>query len=298
MKKIKVGTRKSKLAITQTQLVVEQLQKANPDVVFELCPYQTKGDRLVDVSLKEIGGKGVFVKDIEQALLDETVDIAIHSLKDMPAQLAKGCVIGAVPGREDIRDCLLYRKAEQNFDNLPKGSIVGTSSQRREAQLRELRPDLIFKPIRGNIDTRIKKLQAGDYDTIVLAMAGLNRMGITNNSDLFIEPLAESICLPAIGQAALGIECRQDDLRTLMVVKAISDEQTEQCVAIERDVLSLMNADCTFPIAASAKYHSGNYHLEVMLTDDEGVCHRVTVSDTNGRELAKRAIGILQDKGV
>ena len=187
MKVIKVGTRKSKLAMTQTQQLVDQLKELHPERDFVLVPYTTKGDRLTHVSLQEIGGKGVFVKEIERALLAGEIDMAVHSLKDMPAKLAEGCALGAISQREDVRDCLIFRQAGQTLADLPKGALIGTSSIRRQVQLQAQRPDLAFKPLRGNIDTRIKKLEEGEYDAIVLAMAGLKRLGWLDQSRLHIE---------------------------------------------------------------------------------------------------------------
>ena len=152
MRSIKVGTRKSQLAMTQTKMVVERLKECHPDVEFELVPYKTQGDRLVHVSLQTIGGKGVFVKEIEQALLNQDIDIAIHSLKDVPSILVDGCTIGAIPEREDVRDCLIFREEGMTLETLPQGAVVGTSSIRRQVQLQSLRSDLQFKPLRGNID--------------------------------------------------------------------------------------------------------------------------------------------------
>ena len=188
MKVIKVGTRKSKLAMTQTQQLVDQLKKLHPERDFVLIPYTTKGDRLTHVSLQEIGGKGVFVKEIERALLAGEIDMAVHSLKDMPAKLAEGCALGAISQREDVRDCLIFRQSGQTLADLPEGALIGTSSIRRQVQLQAQRPDLAFKPLRGNIDTRIKKLEEGEYDAIVLAMAGLTRLGWLDQSRLHIQP--------------------------------------------------------------------------------------------------------------
>lgn len=295
---IRVGTRQSKLALTQTKQVVEALKGLNPGIDFQLVPYNTTGDKLVHVSLQEIGGKGVFVKDIERALIAQEIDMAVHSLKDVPALLAEGCVIGAIPEREDVRDCLIFREAGLDLDNLPSGSVVGTSSQRRQVQLQEKRPDLIFNPLRGNIDTRIHKLKSGDYDAIVLAMAGLNRMGWTNQEGLRIQPLGEEVCLPAIAQAALGIECRQDDQKLLELLSSITHQETAICATIEREVLGLMNADCSFPIAALARHEKGQYYLEVMLADKAGKCHRVAVSGSDYHLLAKQAVDYLAQQGV
>ncbi|MGT2756282.1 hydroxymethylbilane synthase [Streptococcus ovuberis] len=298
MKTIKVGTRQSQLAMTQTQQVVDRLLAHYPEVSIELVPYKTTGDRLVHVSLQEIGGKGVFVKDIEQALLDGVIDLAVHSLKDMPARLAPGCCLAAIPEREDVRDCLIFSQAGLSLETLPAGAVIGTSSLRRQAQLKALRPDLVFSPLRGNIDSRIKKVQEGQYDAIVLAMAGLNRMGWTSkDKGLYLEPLTTTACLPAISQGALGIECREDDLALRQLLGILHDEVTASCVGLEREVLGLMAADCTFPIGALATPLADGYDLQVMLADKEQRCCRVRVAGA-GVDLAEQAVADLTRQGA
>lgn len=298
MTTIKVGTRKSKLAQTQTKQALALLQEKHPEVVFELVPYQTKGDRLSTVSLQEIGGKGVFVKEIERALLEKDIDIAIHSLKDMPALLVEGCQLGAIPKREDVRDCLIFHQAGQTLASLPEGARVGTSSLRRKVQLLKIRPDLTICELRGNIDTRIQKVQDGEYDAIVLAMAGLSRMGWLEHSVLNIEPLALESCIPAISQGALAIECRKEDTEILPILQSIHDEETAACVSIERDVLALMNADCTFPIGAYAKKSPLGYQLDVMLATKEGECLYASVTGDFPENLAKEAVEQLAIQGA
>ncbi|MBF0777629.1 hydroxymethylbilane synthase [Streptococcus cuniculi] len=298
MTTIKVGTRKSKLAQTQTKQTLALLQEKHPEVVFELVPYQTKGDRLNTISLQEIGGKGVFVKEIERALLEQEIDIAIHSLKDMPALLVEGCQLGAIPAREDVRDCLIFHQVGQSLATLPKGARVGTSSLRRKVQLLKIRPDLTICELRGNIDTRIEKVQEGEYDAIVLAMAGLSRMGWLDHPELSIEPLGLEACLPAISQGALAIECRKGDDQILDILQSIQDEETAACVTIEREVLALMNADCTFPIGAYAQKHLAGYQLDVMLATKEGECLYARVEGSKPEGLAKRAVETLAAQGA
>lgn len=295
---IRVGTRKSKLAMAQTQLVVSQLEILHPDVQFELVPYTTKGDQLVHADLQEIGGKGVFVKDIEVALLSGQIDIAVHSLKDVPSVLVEGCQLGAITAREDVRDCVLFKNSQDSFDTLPTGAVVGTSSLRRQVQLQSIRPDLFYKPIRGNIDTRIEKMRRGEYDAIVLAKAGLNRLGWKNKEELYIEVLEVDVCLPAVSQAAIGIECRKDDFTVLNIISSIHDSLTASCVEIERTVLSLMNADCTFPIGALAQVKEEGYHLDVMMSKTNGTCIHVETSGIDGKQLAEQALEMLKDRGA
>ncbi|NEW61828.1 hydroxymethylbilane synthase [Granulicatella sp. zg-ZJ] len=296
---IKVGTRKSQLALTQTKQVISLLEKANPDVTFELVTYQTTGDKLVHASLQEIGGKGVFVKDIEVGLLNKKIDIAIHSLKDVPSILPNGCVIGAIPKREDVRDCMIFHQPNMTLDTLPQGAKVGTSSLRRQAQLLKLRPDLNIVALRGNIDTRIQKVLDGEYDAIVLAMAGLSRMGWLEKETLSLQPLDTKVFLPAISQGALAIECREEDTHVLDIIQRIHDEKTAQEVTIERDFLKQMDGDCTFPIGAYATVQDNIYTLQTMLATEETMtCVYATVSDEQAHTLAKNAADCLEAQGA
>lgn len=208
MRNIIVGSRRSKLAMTQTKWVIKKLEELNPDFTFEIKEIVTKGDRILDVTLSKVGGKGLFVKEIEQAMLSGEIDMAVHSMKDMPSALPEGLMVGCIPKREDPRDVLIS-KGRQKLADLKQGAVVGTSSLRRSAQLLQMRPDLEIKWIRGNIDTRLKKLETEDYDAIILAAAGLSRMGWKD--DVVTEFLDPESCLPAVGQGALAIECRGSD---------------------------------------------------------------------------------------
>ncbi|WP_078379505.1 hydroxymethylbilane synthase [Sutcliffiella halmapala] len=249
MRKIIVGSRRSKLALTQTNWVIEQLKSLGAPFDFEVKEIVTKGDQILDVTLSKVGGKGLFVKEIEQAMLDKEIDMAVHSMKDMPAILPEGLMIGCIPFREDHRDAFIS-KNHVKFADLPSGSIVGTSSLRRGAQLLAKRPDLEIKWIRGNIDTRLDKLQNEDYDAIILAAAGLARMGWSK--DVVTEFLDEDICLPAVGQGALSIECREDDQELLEALKLFTDSVTEKAVIAERAFLHEMEGGCQVPIAGFA----------------------------------------------
>lgn len=200
MRKIIVGSRRSKLALTQTNWVIDQLRRLNPAVDFEVKEIVTKGDKILDVTLSKVGGKGLFVKEIEQAMLDKEIDMAVHSMKDMPAVLPEGLTIGCIPEREDYRDALIS-KGHVKLADLKPGAIVGTSSLRRGSQILAKRPDLEIKWIRGNIDTRLAKLETEEYDAIILAAAGLSRMGWTK--EIVTEFIDPDICLPAVGQGAL-----------------------------------------------------------------------------------------------
>ncbi|KKB72559.1 MULTISPECIES: hydroxymethylbilane synthase [Bacillus] len=249
MRNIIVGSRRSKLAMTQTKWVIKKLEELHPNVTFEIKEIVTKGDRILDVTLSKVGGKGLFVKEIEQAMLSGEIDMAVHSMKDMPSALPEGLVIGCVPKREDVRDALISKK-RQTLAELPQGAVVGTSSLRRSAQLLQIRPDLEIKWIRGNIDTRLKKLETEEYDAIILAAAGLSRMGWKD--DVVTEFLEPESCLPAVGQGALAIECRAADEELLGLLSGLNDRYTEQTVTAERAFLHAMEGGCQIPIAGFA----------------------------------------------
>jgi hydroxymethylbilane synthase len=259
MGKWKVGTRRSKLALTQTKWVVAKLKGFVPEADFELHEIVTKGDRILDVTLSKVGGKGLFVKEIEQSLFDKETDFAVHSLKDMPAELPEGLVIGAIPKRVDPRDVLLSKDGK-TLDELPQGALVGTSSLRRSAQILAHRPDIQIESLRGNIDTRMGKLAEGNFDAIILAAAGLERVNFEGNISQF---LPVEISLPAVGQGALAIECRADDEETLALLKQLDDAPTRLAVTAERSFLHKLQGGCQVPIGAYATVGENN---EVTLT--------------------------------
>ncbi|MBT2290522.1 hydroxymethylbilane synthase [Paenibacillus albidus] len=252
MRKIIVGSRQSALALTQTGHVIADLQRLSGehgfDFTFEVQKIVTKGDRILDVTLSKVGGKGLFVKEIEQAMLAGEIDMAVHSMKDMPSELPEGLINGAVPKRVDPRDCLISAGGVALAD-LPQGARVGTSSLRRSSQLAALRPDLVIEPVRGNIDSRLRKLESGEYDAILLAAAGLQRMGW---EDRVTEYLPPELCLPAVGQGALGIECREDDHELRKLLDLYNDTDTALTVAAERRFLGVLNGGCQVPIGAFA----------------------------------------------
>ncbi|MED1917237.1 hydroxymethylbilane synthase [Brevibacillus sp. DP1.3A] len=259
MGKWKVGTRRSKLALTQTNWVIDQLKGLSPEADFELHEIVTKGDRILDVTLSKVGGKGLFVKEIEQSLFDKETDFAVHSLKDMPAELPEGLVIGAIPKRVDPRDVLLSKDGK-TLDELPQGALVGTSSLRRSAQILAHRPDIQIESLRGNIDTRMRKLEEGNFDAIILAAAGLERVNFEGNISQF---LPVEISLPAVGQGALAIECRADDEETLALLKQFDDALTRLAVTAERSFLHKLQGGCQVPIGAYATIGENN---EITLT--------------------------------
>ncbi|UOF90182.1 hydroxymethylbilane synthase [Fodinisporobacter ferrooxydans] len=281
MNALRVGTRQSQLALTQTNWVCQQIQHIHNDVTIETVKIVTKGDRILDVALSKVGGKGLFIKEIEQALLDGTVDFAVHSMKDMPAEMPEGLMIGAVPVREDVRDVVIAKDGCK-FQDLPFGAVVGTSSLRRSIQLKAARPDLRIVPLRGNIDTRLRKLRDGQegLDAIVLAAAGLERMGW---AEQITERIPVDLCIPAAGQGALAIQCRSDDRATREILLALNDAPTEKAVQAERTFLGRLNGGCQIPIGAHASFVPGEDGLLEMIA---------IVGDTTGaRILRAKATG-------
>ncbi|RAL26680.1 hydroxymethylbilane synthase [Thermoflavimicrobium daqui] len=266
MRPLVVGTRKSLLALTQTNWVVQRLKAVFPELKVSQEKIVTKGDRILNVTLSKVGGKGLFVKEIEQALLDKRIDFAVHSMKDMPAEMPPGLIIGAVPLREDPRDCLISREGH-TLAELPAGAIVGTSSLRRQAQILAERPDLQVKPVRGNLDTRLQKLKAGEFDAIILAAAGLMRM---NWKDEVTEALSVNTMLPAVGQGALAIQCREDDQELLQLLVKIHHEETARTVRAERAFLKSFQGGCHLPLAAFAKQVDEQINLTGLVADPNG----------------------------
>lgn len=246
---LRLGTRGSLLARAQSEIVAEQLRAIRPQLQIETTVIQTTGDRVTDRPLHEIGGKGVFVKEIEVALLDGKIDLAVHSYKDVPVTMPlvdeSNLIIAATPKREDPRDVAVMRDPKHGV--LPAGARIGTCSLRRRCQVMLAAPDATMLDLRGNIDTRIQKLRRGDYDVIVLAMAGLVRAKLYDPG--FMSPLP---ILPAAGQGALAVQCRRDDSITRRLISPLNDPRTEQCVAAERSIVETLNGDCHSPIAALA----------------------------------------------
>ncbi|MEK9198943.1 hydroxymethylbilane synthase [Ureibacillus sp. 179-F W5.1 NHS] len=296
MRKIIVGSRKSKLALTQTNWFINELKNAGVPFEFEVKEIVTKGDRILDVQLSKVGGKGLFVKEIEQALYDKEIDFAVHSMKDMPAVLPEGLVIGCIPPREDARDAFIS-KGHVKFADLPKGAVVGTSSLRRSAQLLQARPDLEIKWIRGNVDTRLAKLENEDYDAIILAAAGLKRLGW--NDDVVTEYLDIDLCLPAVAQGTLGIECRGDDKELLDALAKLTDQTTWNEAHAERAFLAAMDGGCQVPIAGYAKTEGDTLTLTgLVAAPDSSVIYKETLTGTNPEQLGKEVANILTEQGA
>jgi hydroxymethylbilane synthase len=268
-RKITIGTRGSQLALWQTNWVRAEIEKRYPNVEVEVRIISTKGDRVLDVSLPKLGeqGKGLFTKELEDALFDRRVDLAVHSLKDLPTELPAGLHIGAICEREDVRDALVARGAIRSFNELPRGGLMGTSSLRRQAQLRAARPDLVIEPVRGNVETRLRKLDEGKYDAIVLAAAGLHRLGYANR---ITEHLNEQLMLPAVGQGALAVESREDDSATAEIIRALDHQPTRLACAAERAFLKGLGGGCLVPIAANAKIASDKMTLNGLVARPDG----------------------------
>ena len=265
--KIIVGTRGIKLALIQTNWVVEELKKANPGIEFEVKVIKTKGDLITHLPLHKIGDKGLFTKEIEQQLLDKEIDLAIHSMKDMPSVLPKGLKFANIPKREDPRDVLILRDGYSSIEDLPKGAKIGTGSKRRIYQLLKYRSDLEIVPIRGNIDTRIKKIEDENLHGIVLAAAGLIRAGLENRISYYIPT---NIMIPAPAQGALAIEIRENDSIIENIVSHIKDEITETQVAAERGFLTGVNGSCHVPMGAYCEIKNDNMVLTGLYGDENG----------------------------
>ncbi len=284
-KKLTIATRGSKLALWQAEHIRSLLQQ-RLGVLVELLVLKTKGDIILDVPLSKVGGKGLFVKEIEEALLDGRADLAVHSMKDVPMELPEGLVLGVIPERENPSDALL----SVNFATLaalPKGAKVGTSSLRRQAQLLALRPDLQIISLRGNVDTRIRKLMEGDFDAIVMAAAGMNRLGLRTPQQ---EMLSAPAFLPAAGQGALGIEYKRDREDLVQALAFLNHAETFACVTAERGFLTGLEGGCQVPIAAFATLHGDTLTLEGLVADPQG--QRIIRRSEQGPAALARELGL------
>ena len=267
-----IGSRGSKLALWQAEFVRSRLAASSPGLGVRVEVVKTSGDVLHDAPLSVIGGQGAFTKELEHALLDGRIDLAVHSLKDLPTVIPDGLTLAAVAAREDPRDALVLPARVPRGDvisvrGLPPGAVVGTSSPRRRAQLKHLRPDLVLKDLRGNIDTRLRKLDSGEFDALVLAAAGLRRLGLSERIDASI---ATDELLPAVGQGALGLEARADDERTIRLAAQLDHPPTRAACAAERALLRQFGAGCQVPIAAHATVLGHGLWLEGLVADASG----------------------------
>jgi len=265
--RLRIATRKSPLALWQAEHVAALLREAHPGLQIELVPLLTQGDRIQDRTLAAIGGKGLFIKELEVAIEDTRADIAVHSMKDVPADLPHGLIIGAVLKRADPRDALVTTSGIARLEDLPQGAIVGTSSLRRQAQLYALRPDLRIESLRGNVDTRIRKLDAGGMSAIVLACAGLVRLGLESRITARLDP---KVCLPAVTQGVIGIECRRNDVRTAGLLQALEDAATRKVMDAERAFAARLGGSCQSPIAAYAELDADRITLRGLVAEPDG----------------------------
>ncbi len=263
---IRIATRKSPLAMWQAEHVAAELKRAHPGLEVEIVGMTTQGDKILDTPLAKIGGKGLFIKELEQGLLSDQADIAVHSMKDVPVELPEGLHLAVIMQREDPRDAFVSSRF-QTIDELPEGACVGTSSLRRQSQLAEQRPDLQIKSLRGNVNTRLRKLDDGEYDAIILAAAGLIRLGFQERITAFIGPEQS---LPAIGQGAVGIECRSDDARVNALIAPLHDADTACCVRAERAMNQRLNGGCQVPIAGYAMLENGVVWLRGLVGEPDG----------------------------
>lgn len=297
MRKLVVGSRRSKLALTQSQQFIDKLKKVDPDLDIEIKEIVTKGDQIVDKQLSKVGGKGLFVKEIQNELFNQDIDMAIHSLKDVPSIIPEGLTLGCIPDREVPFDAYIS-KNHTPLSELSEGSIVGTSSLRRGAQILSKYPHLEIKWIRGNIDTRLKKLETEDYDAIILAAAGLRRMGWSN--DIVTTYLDKDVLLPAIGQGALGIECRSDDKELLELLKKVHNHDVAQCVTAERTFLSEMDGSCQVPIGGYATI-DGEQQIEftgLIMTPDGKERYEHTAKGSDPVKLGQEVSRVLKEQGA
>jgi hydroxymethylbilane synthase len=267
MKKLVIATRKSQLALWQSEHIKALLQRAYPEMEVELSTFTTKGDKILDTPLAKIGGKGLFTKELEDAMLSGNAHIAVHSLKDVPTVFPDGLTLGAITKREDPKDAFLSMTYEE-IDKLPQGAVVGTTSLRRRMQLLAYRPDLKIKSLRGNVNTRLKKLKDGEFDAIILATAGIKRLGFEDEVNYFF-PIPTSIMIPAMGQAALGIEC-VDKPEILEIVKVLNNEEANIETTVERDFVDVLQGGCQVPIGVNAKLKDNSLTIRAVVGLPDG----------------------------
>jgi len=264
---VRIATRKSELALWQARHVAEKLQALDLIDDVQLVPLSTRGDEILDRSLQKIGGKGLFIKELEVAMLEDRADVAVHSMKDVPWDLPDNMCIGAVLQRADPADALVARDEIDTLAALPQGARIGTSSLRRQAQLRHVRPDLVIEPVRGNVETRLRKLDEGRFHAVILAAAGLKRLGM---GERITGILDADDCLPAVGQGAIGIECRADRDEVREVLSAVEHIGTRRCIDAERSFAERLKASCESPLAAYAELRDGEMYLRGVVANPDG----------------------------
>ncbi|QNX12055.1 hydroxymethylbilane synthase [Acinetobacter seifertii] len=297
MKTLKIATRQSPLALWQAEHIRARLQELHPDLTVELVKFVTQGDKILDTPLAKIGGKGLFVKELEAALLDGRADLAVHSMKDVPMALPEGLTLAVICEREDPLDAFVSNHFEK-FADLPQGARVGTSSLRRKSQILKQRPDLQIIDLRGNVGTRLGKLDDGQYDAIILASAGLKRLGLENRIRHTIEP---NVSLPAVGQGALGLECRADVQEVLALIQPLLHIETDVCVRAERAFNAYLEGGCQVPIAGYATLQDGKIHIEGRVGSVDGqTLLRAEMTDEahNAQQLGENLARNLLEQGA
>jgi hydroxymethylbilane synthase len=293
---LKIGTRGSKLALTQTNFVAEKIKKLMPEMEIEICVIKTSGDIMQDVSLLKIGGQGVFVKEIEDALLSGKIDLAVHSMKDVPGETPDDLMLAAILPREDVRDILVARD-NIKMEFMPKGAKIGTGSMRRGAQIKAILPDANIVPLRGNIETRLKKIETENLTGVVLAAAGMKRMGLAQKITQF---LPVEMMLPAVGQGALGLQIRKTDVDLAKTCAVLNDATTAAEVTAERSFLRALGGGCRLPIAALGKLDNERLSLEGMVAAPNGstmIREKINGTINEAEELGKKLVEIILEKG-
>ncbi len=298
IKEIRIATRQSRLALWQTEYVADTLRRAHPGIDIEIIPMTTRGDQILDRSLAKVGGKGLFIKELETAMLEDRADVAVHSMKDVPWDLPGGMTIGAVLQRADPGDAIAAAKNGESLSALPEGARVGTSSLRRQAQIQNARPDLRIGPVRGNVETRLRKLDEGAFDAVILAAAGLKRLGL---GERISGRLTMEECLPAVGQGIIGIECRAEDQSILEALQAVEHAGTRRCINGERSLARELGASCESPIAAFGELREGELFLRGVVAMPDGsrvIRAMVRGSASDGRELGRELAMDLRAQGA
>ncbi len=291
--KIRIATRKSPLALWQANFVKQNLLLAHKDLTVELIPMVTQGDIILDSPLSKIGGKGLFVKQLEQAILNNEADIAVHSIKDIPAQFPEGLMLAAICQRDEVRDAFVANKYA-SLNDLPEGAIVGTSSLRRQCQLRSHFPHLIIKDLRGNVGTRLNKLDDGQYDAIILASVGLKRLSLEHRITQYIDT---DLMLPAVGQGAIGIESRTDDKQILDIISVLDDKKSRACIQAERAMNNALQGGCQVPIAGYCRLNNDELTLQGLVGRVDGskiikqqITGFINEAESLGEKLAKQLL--------
>ena len=299
MNLVRIATRKSALALWQANFVKAQLEAAHPGLQVELVPMSTQGDKILDTPLAKIGGKGLFVKELETAMLEGRADIAVHSMKDVPVDFPEGLMLHTICQREDPRDAFVSNTFQQLAD-LPQGAVVGTSSLRRQCQIKAMRPDIQIKDLRGNVNTRLAKLDAGEFDAIILASAGLIRLGFEARIASFLDV---GTSLPANGQGAVGIECRTDDLKVQQLLAPLEHRETRICVLAERAMNRKLQGGCQVPIGAFAVLNQNELWLRGLVGQLDGseilrseIKGEATQAEQLGTQLAEQLLALGADR--